>query len=334
MQSRPHSAFKRRPPGADTPHVQLHDLHDDAPDQLPDRLHDQLHDQGGSTPPDPDASGSPLDAKELGRQLRQVRRQQGLSRGDVARSAGLTRRELAAYERGRVEISESDLWCLAGSCGVEVSELLPPRDELHVDPSLASLTIGDTTRQVPPPAEPDVLLREYLAMIYELRQVTPGSPVPLREPDLATLADALGGTPESIEARLVELVGTSHDEAVRLRAMILGDDPTPPRAPVAGSSLGADEAGDAERYARAIQHEPAPAIDEFFATPAFERAAAHHAVERITEPFGLPATPATPRTRVTEEGLSPIVPARDLWGPSADTVPDLDPITPIAWRAP
>ncbi len=63
--------------------------------------------------------------KDVGRHLRQVRKQQGLSRTVVARSAGLTRRELAAYERGRAEVPESDLWCLAGSCGVDVSDLLP-----------------------------------------------------------------------------------------------------------------------------------------------------------------------------------------------------------------
>lgn len=71
-------------------------------------------------------------AKDLGRQLRQIRRTQGLSRGDVARSAGLTRRELAAYERGTVHIPESDLWCVAGSCGVDVSDLLPHEEAARV----------------------------------------------------------------------------------------------------------------------------------------------------------------------------------------------------------
>jgi transcriptional regulator with XRE-family HTH domain len=42
--------------------------------------------------------------RQLGRHLKHVRRKQGLSRAEVARSAGLTRRELAAYERGRVNV--------------------------------------------------------------------------------------------------------------------------------------------------------------------------------------------------------------------------------------
>jgi transcriptional regulator with XRE-family HTH domain len=207
------------------------------------------------------ASRSP---KHVGRQLRHVRRKQGLSRAEVARSAGLTRRELAAYERGRVEIPDSDLWCLAGSCGVDVGELLPQRDPLRIDSSLSSLAIGDTIRQLRAPAEPDGVLREYLAMIYELRNLPPGTRVPLREADLSTLADALGGTPEVIEARLVELVGTNREEAARLRAMIL-----PPLSIDAGevSTLAPPDGGSTDSLAAAIHTDPAPQVDDFFAAP-------------------------------------------------------------------
>jgi len=160
-------------------------------------------------------------SRQLGRHLKQIRRKQGLSRAEVARSAGLTRRELGAYERGSVDVPESDLWCLAGSCGVDVSELLPDRDPLHVSSDLSSLAVGDSIRHLRGPTEPDGLLREYLSMIYELRNLPPGSRVPLREPDLMTLADALGGTPDAIEQKLTELIGASREEAARLRAMIL-----------------------------------------------------------------------------------------------------------------
>ena len=168
--------------------------------------------------PSPSTAPSP---KQLGRQLRQVRKQKGLSRSEVARSAGLTRRELAAYERGKVAVPESDLWCLAGSCGVDVNELLPNRDPLRITSDLSSLTVGNSIRHLRATQERDGVLREYLSMIYELRNLPPGSRVPLRETDLATLADALGGTPDLIEQRLMELIGASREEAARLRAMIL-----------------------------------------------------------------------------------------------------------------
>ena len=64
-----------------------------------------------------------LSPKELGKHLRDVRRRKGLSLSEVARGAGLTRRELNAYEKGRIPIPDSDLFVLAGSCGVDVAEL-------------------------------------------------------------------------------------------------------------------------------------------------------------------------------------------------------------------
>jgi transcriptional regulator with XRE-family HTH domain len=65
-----------------------------------------------------------IGARWLGHSLRDVRRRQGLSRAHVAHSAGMTKRELAAYENGRVAVPETDLCSLAGSCGVEVDELI------------------------------------------------------------------------------------------------------------------------------------------------------------------------------------------------------------------
>ena len=67
-----------------------------------------------------------LSPKELGKHLRDVRRRKGLSLSEVARGAGLTRRELNAYEKGRIPIPDSDLFVLAGSCGVDVAELRVP----------------------------------------------------------------------------------------------------------------------------------------------------------------------------------------------------------------
>ena len=90
------------------------------------------------------AQASPLltvTPKQLGKHLRDVRRKKGLSLSEVARGAGLSRRELVAYERGKVPIPESDLWVLAGSCGVDVSELMPRTSppELAADMSAAAL---------------------------------------------------------------------------------------------------------------------------------------------------------------------------------------------------
>jgi transcriptional regulator with XRE-family HTH domain len=202
---------------------------------------------------------------EVGRNLREVRKEQGLSRGDAARSAGLTRRELAAYERGKLEVPESDLWCLAGSCGVDVSELLAHREPLRVSPDRSTISIGGTVRRLRGPAEPDGVLREYLAMLYEQRDLPRGSPVPLRQPDLAALADALGGTPDTIKRRLVELIGAS-PEAVRLRATI--------RTPRSRASAPPGHPR-MDPYAALAEPEAPPPVEEFFANPPPDDVFAH-----------------------------------------------------------
>src|SRR3954447_20613437 len=96
------------------------------------------------------AEASPILAvtpKQLGKHLRDVRRKKGLSLSEVARGAGLSRRELVAYERAKVPIPESDLWVIAGSCGVDVSELLPTTSALELAAG-SSTTVGDTVSQL------------------------------------------------------------------------------------------------------------------------------------------------------------------------------------------
>lgn len=238
--------------------------------------------------------------KDVGRTLRQVRKQQGLSRTVVARSAGLTRRELSAYERGRVEVPESDLWCLAGSCGVEVGELLPRREPLRISGDLSEIGVGDTVRRLRTPVEPDGLLHEYLAMIYELRNLPAGSRIPLRQNDLVALADALGGTPEAIERRLVQLIGATPNEAARLRAMIM-----PPLSLPAGAPEHADP------YAVLAQGGAlSPAAEDFFAAPA------------PVDPFA-PAPPESPAPAAAPAppmGIDPAA-AAPTWGAPAPVAP-------------
>jgi transcriptional regulator with XRE-family HTH domain len=257
--------------------------------------------------------------KDIGRHLRQVRKQQGLSRTVVARSAGLTRRELAAYERGRSEVPESDLWCLAGSCGVDVSDLLPRRDPLHIAADHSAIGVGDTVRRLRNPAEPDDMLREYLSMIYELRRVPPGAPIPLRQPDLDALADALGGTPESIEARLMQLAGVSHEEAVRLRTMILPPLSLP--SPVR-------EASHQNPYEQLSHADDSPAIEQFFSGPGPVDPFAPAGVE--------PYAPAAPPTvdpftgqPATADAFAPSPPAPEPFGAPGAPMP-LGPDPPSA----
>ncbi len=62
-------------------------------------------------------------AASPGAHVAALRRAKGLSRHEVARAAGFTIREIAAFEQGRRELTANDRFCLAGSLGVDPEEL-------------------------------------------------------------------------------------------------------------------------------------------------------------------------------------------------------------------
>jgi transcriptional regulator with XRE-family HTH domain len=168
------------------------------------------------------AEASPLlltvTPKQLGKHLRDVRRKKGLSLSEVARGAGLSRRELVNYERGKVPIPESDLWVLAGSCGVDASELVPHTavPELPAAPT----SMGDTVAQLRR-TQNDASLAPYLATLNRLQALPPGKRVPVKERELEEIATALGREPDAIENRLRQVMHLSPTDATRLREIIL-----------------------------------------------------------------------------------------------------------------
>jgi len=205
--------------------------------------------------------------KQMGKHLREVRRRKGLSLSEVARGAGLSRRELVAYERGKVAIPESDLWVLAGSCGVDPSELVPTSSTPQLAPGPSSM--GETVAQLRR-AQDDAGLAPHLGTLTRLQALPPGKKVPVKERELEEIATALGREPKVIEDRLRRVLSVSPEEAARLREIIL--------PPVGGP-----------HRPRAIA--PAPAFNEMTAdgpvhVDVFEELA------RLPEPLPLPDTAA------------------------------------------
>lgn len=265
----------------------------------------------------------------VGQHLRRVRHRQGLSRAEVARSAGLTRREVAAYEKGRAVVPETDLWSIAGSCGVDLTEFMPERQTLRVSSDLSSLRLGDTHRQVGIPERPGGLPREYLAMLSELRNLAPGSRMPLQEPGLVALADALGGTPEAIETALVEQIGASNEEAARLRAMILRSsdrEPSNRQPAMAGAPL------DATTASFAPGGTP-DAVEDFFSAPRAEDPFAPPPALELPGPIPMaaalaPSAPPVPQPVIPGVASTPAIPYH------ASAAEPLPGTPPIVWHAP
>jgi len=140
---------------------------------------------------------------DVGERLQQLRHTLGKSRGELARTSGLSRRELAAFERGKAAMAESDLRALADACGIDVGELAPPDVRL----ALAAHALSDQGDvQLEGDAAREALLREYVAMLVDLRGSNDVPASSLRQEDLAELARVVGGTPEAVEDQLTDLL--------------------------------------------------------------------------------------------------------------------------------
>jgi transcriptional regulator with XRE-family HTH domain len=230
------------------------------------------------------ATSTPATPKQMGNHLRAVRRRKGLSLSEVARGAGLNRRELVNYERGKTAIPESDLWVLAGSIGVDVSELVPPAPStnlpvLRTDPGAESVT--DAVASLRRATEHEEA-SPHLGALRVLQQLPVGKRIPVKDRELAAIAADLGGEPGAIELNLQQILGVDPLEAARLRAMLL--EPASGRHRKA-KALGAAEVAPAARYSAPIVPLPAPtepAPTEHEAVDVFEELA------RLPEPLPLP----------------------------------------------
>lgn len=131
----------------------------------------------------------------------------------------MTAAELRSFERGTTTPSAEVRRRLATALAVDPELLVPARSAVVVEPD--ALIVNGQTRPLHT-GDTEEILREYLAVLYEMRHPRPGSEVPLREHDVVALAAALGpdADPETIEARLIELMGVSSEQAARVRSII------------------------------------------------------------------------------------------------------------------
>jgi hypothetical protein len=115
--------------------------------------------------------------------------------------------ELAAIEAGERALTDVDVDDLLAVYGVQASSLVPERSQLVVDLDDRALQAGAARRPMAAAAPTaDEVLATYLSLIYALRHARPGSPLTLRDADLAVLSLALELSETDIERRLHELM--------------------------------------------------------------------------------------------------------------------------------
>ena len=95
------------------------------------------------------------------------------------------------------------------------------RTPLSFDVESGGLRIGEHVRQVEDPSEPTQVYGAYLSLLYAVRGAKSGEQLPLRAADLEALLLIVGDDPETIEKRLIGLMGCSADEAKVLGGILL-----------------------------------------------------------------------------------------------------------------
>ncbi len=144
----------------------------------------------------------------VGKRLRSIRRQRGLSLQDVQRLSDQEFKAavLGAYERGERSLSLPRLHRLAGFYGVPVTQLLPQDDADRPVPRVPSggMTI-DLNRVENLTGQDAIVVERFLRGIQMLRQDFNGKVLTIRSNDLRTLAMLLDQSEEGFSERLSEL---------------------------------------------------------------------------------------------------------------------------------
>jgi len=147
--------------------------------------------------------------EQVGKRLRSIRKQRGLSLQDVQRVSDQEFKAavLGAYERGERSLSLPRLRRLADFYGVPVNQLLPQEVGAEA-PTLPSLSGGitiDLNRIENLSGQDAVIIERFLRGIQMLRQDFNGRVLTVRGDDLRTLAMLLDVSASDFSERLIEL---------------------------------------------------------------------------------------------------------------------------------
>jgi transcriptional regulator with XRE-family HTH domain len=154
----------------------------------------------------------------LGTLLKGARKRGSLSRREVAGRTGTTPADLKRYERGDTPVPSSVIAALAECYGADLTAQLATRAPIALDAD--QIAVGTAVAHLDLDGDEEVL-QKYAQLVELVRDAQPGEPIALRADDLLALSRALGHETERVEARIVELLGCTHQEARSLHAEML-----------------------------------------------------------------------------------------------------------------
>jgi transcriptional regulator with XRE-family HTH domain len=162
------------------------------------------------------ATLSLLPSRRLGVLLAEGRVARGRSLADVASRCSLGEEELDALECGDIHLADDQIESVLDAYGLPAEELIPARSQVVVDLDHGHLLVAEEAAAIDTSAPTaDEVLSAYLSLVYTLRHAEPGTPLVLRQYDVAVLSRALRLAEPDVEARLTGLMRRPSTELSR-----------------------------------------------------------------------------------------------------------------------
>lgn len=146
--------------------------------------------------------------RRFGELLVQRRAEMGRSPLEVEQLANgrFSAGDLVMFETGVVSPTDEQLRHLAVVYGLDLASITPQRAVLELDRAEGIVQIGAESERFDPREDDREILLRYLAIVYRMRSINPGSSIPSRVDDLATLALVFSTTPDAVRAALDSLM--------------------------------------------------------------------------------------------------------------------------------
>jgi len=198
--------------------------------------------------------GDTMPPERLGELLRAGRKRRGWKRKHAAAMVRITPEQLRAYEAGTETVPPDICTRLAECYGEDLTAHVPLRVAPELDGS--TLTVAGVDRTLAA-ATDDAVVAGYVDIVQRLRRTKPGEPLPLRSADVTAIAAVLDSDADTIEQKIMDVLGCTRSEARSLHRELLRRRVVLPVAGLAASV--AALAGVQVAHAMSTDAAPAPA---------------------------------------------------------------------------
>jgi hypothetical protein len=128
---------------------------------------------------------------------------------------------LIDVEAGQHHLTDDDVTALLANYRADPGDLLASRSTLVIDLQEGTVAAGSWSTSFPPDADdPDEVLSRYLALLYEMRGLEPGTAIPLRNLDISVLSSALALPAPIVHERLVVMMEPGDLRVQRSRRLL------------------------------------------------------------------------------------------------------------------